>query len=206
MNWKPLAIIAAAAAAALPWTAAAQTVLSDFSALAGQSPSFLDSWRAGADDQFVQDSGYISIVPVSVGNPESDGRFLVSQALNLNDYASLQFTARERAGNLTDSITIMFENAGGIVREYTFAAGDFAGGSFFSASVNLGAYTFSDIGFDPTAVTSWGIEGNKLQSPVVDFRFDFDQLQLTPVPEPATWVLLALGAGACWLRRRRTGT
>lgn len=205
MNWKRLAIFAViATSAVLSQPVLAQTVLSDFSALSAQSPTFLDSWRNAGSDQYAQDAGFITIEPVNAGNPESDGRFLVSQALDLNDFASLQFTAREQAGNLTDSVTIMFENAGGAVREYTFAAADFSGGSFFTASVNLGSYTYTDGNFDPSAVTAWGIEGNKLQSPIVDFRFDFDNLQLTPVPEPSTWALIALGAGALWLRRRRS--
>lgn len=204
MNWNSLTILGAATlVAVLPRPAAAQTVLSDFSALAGQSPAFLDSWKAGANDQYVQQSGYVSIEPVSGGNPQSDGRFLVATALDLNAFASLQVTAREGTGNLTDSITILFENSGGAVREYTFAATTFSGGSFFTASVSLATPSYSDGNFDPAAVTAWSIEGNKLQAPVQDFRFEFDRVQLTPVPEPGTWALLLFGAGAFWLHRRR---
>lgn len=202
MNWNSLTILGAVALfAVLPGSAAAQTVLSDFSGLAGQSPAFLDSWKAGANDQYVQRSGYVSIEPVNGGNPRSDGRFLVTTALDLNAFTSLQVTAREVTGNLTGLITILFENSGGAVREYTFAATAFSGGSFFTASVSLATPSASDNNFEPTAVTAWGIEGDKSQA-VRDFRFEFDHVQLTPVPEPGAWALLLFGAGACWLRGR----
>ena len=75
---------------AAPWSLSAQTVLSDFSALAGQSPTFLDSWYHLPDPQYSQNAGYVSIVPVNGGAPQSDGRFQVGVTLDLTAFESLQ--------------------------------------------------------------------------------------------------------------------
>lgn len=180
----------------------AQNVLSDFSDLSGDGAVFLDSWLNGANPQFTQQADYVTIEPVAGGNPQSDGRFLVPAALDLDDYASLQITARENPGNQTGVIRVIFENTGGAVREFEFDSGDFAGGSLVTLSVAMSSYNYSDVGFNPAAVTSWGIEGDKEQTPLLDFRFDFGHLQLTPVPEPGTWALLVAGIGLGWLRLR----
>jgi len=203
MKFNRLTFLALAVALfALPARVVAQEVLSDFSDLNGDGAGFLDSWLNGATPQFTQNAGYVTIEPIGGGNPQSDGRFLVPTTLDLDNYATLQISARENAGNQTGVIRVIFENTGGAVREFEFNAADFAGGSLVNLSVAMSSYNYSDVNFDPATVTAWGIEGDKLQNPNVDFRFDFGHLQLTPVPEPAAWALLAAGAGLVWARRR----
>lgn len=191
-----------------PLGAFGQTVLSDFSDLGSQNPSFLESWDSAGTPQYSQQSGFVTIEPVTGGNPQSDGYFIAGTSLDLTAHVSLEVTAREGGGNATGNFSVAFYNndvlnGPGAVRVYTFTASDFAGVSFNTESVGLGSFDFEDVSFDPSAVTFWSIEADPLLDPVQDFRFDFDNIQLTPVPEPTTWALLALGAGAFWASRAR---
>jgi hypothetical protein len=192
-----------------PLGAFGQTVLSDFSDLDSQNPTFLESWNNAGTAQYSQQSGFITIEPVGGGNPQSDGYFVVGTSLDLTAHVSLEVTAREGAGNATGNFSVVFYNnddfdtGPGALRVYTFAASDFAGVSFSTESVGLGSFNYEDINFNPSAVTFWSIEADPSLVTAQDFRFDFDNIQLTPVPEPTTWALLALGAGAFWANRAR---
>jgi len=193
-----------------PLGAFGQTVLSDFSDLASQSPSFLESWDNGGTAQYSQQVGFITIEPVSGGNPQSDGYFAMNVPLDLSAHVSLELTARQGSGNDTPTFGVVFysnDGFGGVgpQRVYSFSSSDFSGPDFNLASVSLGSFSvpLSDPTFDPTAVTFWSIEGAPLLDPAQNFRFEFDHIQLTPVPEPTTWALLALGAGAFWASRAR---
>lgn len=197
------------AALALTTAANAQTVLSDFSDIAGDGAAFLDTWNGGTptSDQFVQNVGSISIQPVNGGNPTGQGIFEVARGLDLTGFAAIEVTAREDAGNSVGVFSVIFfsdDGFGGQGGEqvFTFTSSDFAG-SFASQSISLSSPSFTDPSFDPTTITYWAIEGN-YSEPTDDFRVSFDHLQLTPVPEPGVVALLALGGGAlCWRRWRR---
>src|SRR2546425_9137109 len=113
---KPLVLIVAATSLLFSLRAAdAAVVLSDFSNLAAQSPTFSGSWRGGSPvaDQFVQNSGFISLQPVNGGNPQDDGDFLVAPlAFSIAGLNQISLTARVDTGNAASSlIVLLYDNA-----------------------------------------------------------------------------------------------
>lgn len=122
-----------------------QTVLSDFSNLSAQSPSFLESWDNGGTAQYSQQAGFITIEPVSGGNPQSDGYFIAGTSLDLTAHISLEITARRGADNDAPTFGVVFYNddvLGGVGahRVYSFSSGAFSGPAFNTASVSLGSF------------------------------------------------------------------
>jgi hypothetical protein len=78
-----------------------------------------------------------------------------------------------------------------------FDLSGFAGGSTtVSLPLNLG-------GLDPANIGRWGVITGEFDNP--DFHFTFDHLQLTAIPEPATYaaMLAALALGVAVWRRRQ---
>lgn len=208
MILSKLKILVVTAGLSLTLGASGQTVLSDFSNLQSDGTvTFLDTWYASPNDQYTQNSTYVTIEPKGSGNPTSAGSFQVAGVtLDLTAYGSIQITAREGAGNLTGTFNVVFYNSSGVnlgaSSFYTFNASDFSGGSFQSQSLPISS-AVSENNFDPTAVTHWSIEGDYSMDPGPNFRFDFDNLQLTPVPEPTTLALIGLGAGTFYFQRRQ---
>ena len=197
------------AAGSLP----AQFILSDFSDFGGQSPTYFDTWLDNGTPQIISlsdgDGDYISVEPQALGNPRGEGRFEINfgVALDLGDYTDVSVTARlhPTLANELGEFGVVFYDGLDRERRYGFSSGSLNNSTFAQLSLDLSnSANYSEpLGAINTAnIVRWGIEGD--YSPAGDtdnVRLQFDQVALTPVPEPATWALLLLGAG--WMGRKR---
>ena len=194
--------------------ASAQILISNFSDLADQAYTpFNSSWNGGTGsvDQFVQNSGYVSITPVDGGNPDGMGSFDAAfpgsdlnnpSSVNFGSITVLQLTARLDAGNNSGSFTVVISDENDVeIGQATFFASSF--GSSFSA-VNA---TFDLTGGgDATQATYWTLGGDAVRGDNV--RASFDNLTAytsapATVPEPSTYALLGLGLVALYSCRRK---
>jgi len=190
------AMLAFFAAASLP----AAVLVSDFSSFSSQLlPPMGITWSNAGIDQYIQDSGFISIAPVNGGAPKGDGYFNAmlpgSASLNFTGLNTLSLTARVDAGNASSILHVLFyDNTFTQVASNTFNATDFTS-TFSTKDVTL---SLSGIG-DPTAVTYWQINGDGIASDA--FRYSFDNLSVSAIPEPRIIGLLL--AGLIFLGRKR---
>ncbi len=183
-------------------------LISDFSNLAGQFPSFGGSWSAAGVSQYSQGSGFISILPQGSGNPLGDGYFFASMpsatspggnvSMNLTGFSSISLTGRVDSGNASSNIGISFYDS-----SLTKVAGATLDTSSFTSNFSTltASLTLTGVG-NLSQVTYWRIEGDG--SPTNAFRYSFDNLTVA-VPEPSATALGLLGLGAaglCFFRRR----
>jgi hypothetical protein len=190
-----LAAVALAGLVALH--ARADITISNFNSFSTQLSSMEISWNNAGTDQFNQGAGFISIAPVGGGNPKGDGYFNAympggSEAnpnagtVSLSGQLFFNLTARVDAGNASSILHILLYDD-----SFTQAAiGTFEASSFTSTFSSQSA-VISLIGSgDITKVTYWRMDGDGIASD--NFRYSFDNLSTTSVPEPSSY---ALGAG-----------
>jgi len=187
--------------------APAQILISDFSNLSTQAFSpFGQSWNGGtpAADQFVQNSGNVSITSVNGGNPDGQGNFNASlpgsESVNLTGMLTLQLTARVDSGNANTALTIVLED--GSFTEIGTAT--FLASSFNSSFSTVNAPITLAGGGDITNATFWTLSGDNVVGDTV--RMSFDNLDaILAVPEPSSFAMLGLGLGFlgfCFYRRQ----
>lgn len=186
--------------ASLGVTGWAASVIDDFSDAASTTFSpWNGAWSSGGVDQYTQGSGFISIAPVSGGDPTGDGDFdgiVAGGTQNFSSgFGSVQLTLRLDSGNTATSFIVR-------LRDSSFNVA--ATASFTAASFSIGSFT---------AVTqAWSVGGGGSLTDITYYTFGGDNLnpsavrvsvgEIAVIPEPSVGALLLLGAGLAGVRRR----
>ncbi len=170
--------------------ASAQVLISDFSDIGAQAfTPFNQSWNGGSPltDQYVQNSGNISITAVNGGSPTGQGSFdAVFPGSNLQTPASvdlsgtltLDLTARVDAGNTNSSLTIVLDDNQGIeIGSATFLTSE------FTTSFSTVDAVFTPIGGGNISQAAvWTLSGDA--SPNDNVRMSFDNLTASSAAVP----------------------
>lgn len=180
----------------------AQTiVISSFdSPLSGASVN--GSWSSPVA-QLSFSGGVMTIGPVGGGNPDDSGSFAfepLAASLDGTGWTSVSVSARIDSGNVSPGFTINFyDGSGNGVYTTSFSAGSFSSGGFTAV---MAAPSFYPSPGDAADIQYYGIGGSGLTGA---FRFSFDQVSVSAVPEPSTYAAI-IGAlalvTAAWRQRR----
>lgn len=170
-------------------------LISNFDSFSTQLlPPMFISWNNGAD-QYTQSSGFVSITPVSGGNPSGDGSFVATlpgnSTMNFTGISLASLNARVDSGNASSSVKVTFlDNSLTSVATATFFASSFTS-SFSTQTTSL---SFTGVG-SLAAVTYWRMDGDSIASDA--FRYSFNDLNVAAVPEPSPSLLLGLAGIGC---------
>lgn len=160
------------------------------------------SWDNGGTYQVVQQTGYISIEPVSGGDPLGDGYLYADVSgtppINLSTYDYLSVSIQLQLTNTSTSFSVAVSDSFGTE----------IGSALFAASLfNTSSFT------QATALISWTIPASRndvggiyiyADSNAASIaNFDVTQVEATTIPEPSTWLLLAGGLTTVVVFRRR---
>ena len=172
-------------------------VINDFSDWTASNPN--GGFENGTwASQVTQDTGFIT-VGGSADNTGSVYLDLIGTVpKDLTSYSGLNLTARVDSGNAGGSFTIVVTDSGG----NNAASATFLTSSFSSSfSTVTSSWTVLDALklADANGFFIYGSGTTDL------FKFSFDTLSVGAIPEPSTYALLMLGAGAIgvMVRRRR---
>lgn len=178
----------------------ADILISDFGNFSLQNfPPMGISWSNGSD-QYLQNAGFISIAPVNGGNPTGDGYFFAGMpggtSLNLSGLNALSLNAQVDAGNSSSAVrVILYDGALTKVASAAFSVTNF--GSSFSTQTQSLAFTgLGTVG----SITYWRVEGDGISSNA--FRFSFNNLSATTVPETSSYPICAAAFLVMWIVRR----
>lgn len=187
-----------------------QLILNGFSSISytgdpdTSNSDFQGSWLSGSTAQFTQSSGFITITPVSGGDPKGDGSALFSvggvalsnvQPVNLGSLSQLSLTLRLEPSNTSTSFTVqLLDSNAASIGSVVFPAASFNSVSFTSVTLPI-----SFEGGSTSSLSYFFLFGDS--SPSSNVRASIDQL--AAVPEPSTWALVGLGLGGILLARRR---
>lgn len=203
---------------ALPAFSQTQTnsiLVSDFANLSGDGFNYFFSWFGGTPsaDQFLQNSGFVSIQGINGGNPTEDGfaqkNIAGPAGTNVNNL-QIELTAKLAPGNGASQAVIFLLDSDGTELDFSFPllvnspfnASTFTTSKIFVSPTNgVQISAGSDGVFDLSHVTTVGLAG--IDGGTNDFRIFYDNLSLTVVPEPSTLGLGLLGLSACVFRLRR---
>lgn len=135
-------------------------------------------------------------------NVYADGWFGTEKRIGLNNNVDAWTAVGDWQGwNNANAATAMTAMGGGI---YKFTATGLSEGAHFYKAVNTG--TWDGIGADARSVNADNLEfTTTAANPIAELYVDVNNgtIRANVVPEPASMVALALGAGALLARRRR---
>jgi len=195
----------------LPFVANAQILISDFSDIGTQAfTPFNLTWSFGdpAVAQFSQGAGFISILPVSGGDPKANGSFDAdvagsaggSNPVIVSSVTSLSMIARLDSGNASSAVSI-------VLRDSNFnqvGSAQFLASAFTSTFSAVSATFVLGGGGDPADTAYWTIYGDGVAAN--NFRMSFDNLVAVPEAS-AAWLIVCGGIPlmliGAWLRGRR---
>lgn len=146
----------------------------------------------------------MTVAPVSNGTPDDSGYFLadIAQPFGgalLYPGGTVTVSARIDSGNGSNGFTVNFYNSGGIgILSATFGTSQFSTSGFTSVTAPLNLYQGATSAV--TQLNYFGIAGAGTNNA---FRFSFDQISVDAIPEPSTYVLIAMGLGLVGLAIRR---
>jgi hypothetical protein len=202
----------------LTHVAQAQILLSNFSNLSSQAYSPLNlSWGfSEGQDQYIQNSGNVTITKVSGSGPNGQGSFDAvfpgdntanpADSVNFTGVVLMSLTAELGATNTDSEIVVSVYDSTDI--------NEIGSAEFLTAGFTTTGFTTETVAFIPTLnggnVTGaqyFNLTGDGSSTSVVSFSLDNLQTGLYVTPEPSTWAMMGLGLcgliGFC-LRRKRS--
>lgn len=167
---------------------------------AGATIMLSDFQGTGFDFEYGSWSGQISTNPTHVTvtgtATESGGAGVnLSTALDLSSYSSsgyIQIEVRLISGNLANNFNVNLFTDGSNYNGYQFSTAGLNTSTFTTLTLNLNSPTFTVGTIDWTNITQFQIQGDFSSTDLL--KLEFRNVQV--VPEPSTWTLLAIGAGA----------